>query len=226
MHWLRSGLSMVAAALLTAAAAHAQATTGTITGRVLDGQGLPLTGATVSASSPSLQGTRHAVTSANGDYVFPLLPSGVFTLAVELTGFERQERTATLAPTQMLSNARQIQPVHDDASRGNQLELRCEFRHGGHENRVRVPSDVPAQFRRQVLASPASNLKKGKDLNRRVVDADIDIFASASVSKCAESDSRRSNGNGLLDRSSQLHVYSGLNCPLLSVPRCDTSLLI
>ena len=102
MHGLRGLLQIVAVVLLTAGPAYAQATTGTITGRVVDSQGLPLPGASVSASSPSLQGARTLVTSANGDYVFPLLPSGTYTVVAELSGFERQQRTVTLAPTQVL----------------------------------------------------------------------------------------------------------------------------
>jgi len=99
---LKASFGVVAVVLLTIGPVSAQTTTGTITGRVIDGQGLPVPGATVSVSSPNLQGTRTIVTSANGDYVFPLLPPGRYALAVELSGFERQERTATLAPTQLL----------------------------------------------------------------------------------------------------------------------------
>ena len=87
--------------ILTAGAATAQTTTGTISGRVVDSQGLPLPGVTVSASSPNLQGVSSAVTSANGDYIFTGLPSGTYTITFELSGFEKQTRTATLAPTQV-----------------------------------------------------------------------------------------------------------------------------
>ena len=47
----------VVGALSIAAAAAAQTTTGTISGRVIDAQGGALPGATVSAKSPNLQGT-------------------------------------------------------------------------------------------------------------------------------------------------------------------------
>jgi type I restriction-modification system DNA methylase subunit len=53
--------------------AAAQTTTGTISGRVLDAQALPLPGVTVIATSPNLQGTRETVSSANGDYILTLL---------------------------------------------------------------------------------------------------------------------------------------------------------
>ena len=52
--------------------------TSTIVGRVInEGQGLP--GVTVTAKSPALQGTRTAVTSTNGDFVFPNVPPGDYT---------------------------------------------------------------------------------------------------------------------------------------------------
>ena len=69
---------------------------------VTDAQGLAVPGVTVTATSPNLQGARETVSSANGDYILSLLPPGAYTLTFELTGFERQRRTATLAPTQVL----------------------------------------------------------------------------------------------------------------------------
>mgnify|MGYP003693637193 CR=1 FL=1 len=59
-------------------------------------------GVTISAESPNLQGIRTVVASSNGDYVITLLPPGTYKLAFELSGFERQERTVNLAPTQVL----------------------------------------------------------------------------------------------------------------------------
>src|SRR6516164_10525581 len=87
---------------LTATAAHAQTTTGTISGHVVDSQGLAVPGVTVNAGSPNLQGVRSAVTSTNGDYIFTGLPSGTYTITFELSGFQPQSRTVTLAPTQVM----------------------------------------------------------------------------------------------------------------------------
>jgi len=82
--------------------ASAQTTTGTISGRVLDTQGAALPGATVTAKSPNLQGSRETVTSANGDYILTGLPSGAYTITVSLSGFQTQTRNVVLAPTQVL----------------------------------------------------------------------------------------------------------------------------
>ncbi len=88
--------------LALAAGATAQTTTGTISGRVLDTQGLALPGATATATSPNLQGTRESVTSENGDYILTGLPSGPYTISFSLSGFQTQTRNVVLAPTQAL----------------------------------------------------------------------------------------------------------------------------
>ena len=85
--------------LAVAASVAAQTTTGTISGRVLDSQGAALPGATVTAKSPNLQGTRETVTSANVDYILTGLPSGPYTISVALTGFQTHTRNVVLAPT-------------------------------------------------------------------------------------------------------------------------------
>jgi hypothetical protein len=91
-----------AALLTTAGLAHAQSTTGTISGRVVDAQTLPMPGVTISAESPNLQGIRTVVTSDYGDYIITLLPPGQYRVTFELGGFQRQERAVNLAPTQVL----------------------------------------------------------------------------------------------------------------------------
>ena len=99
------------AAMIAAAAAAAQTTTGTISGRVLDVQGAALPGATATAKSPNLQGTREAVTSENGDYILTGLPSGPYTITFSLPGFQTQTRSVVLAPTQVLPLEVQLGPA-------------------------------------------------------------------------------------------------------------------
>ena len=100
---MRARIVLAAIAVMTlAAGAAAQTTTGTISGRVLDVQGGVLPGATATATSPNLQGTRETVTSENGDYILTGLPSGPYTLTFSLAGFETRTRTVVLAPTQTL----------------------------------------------------------------------------------------------------------------------------
>ena len=100
MRSLKSSLRIAVALLMVSASTAAQTTTGTITGRVLDGQSLGVPGVTVTVESPNRQGILTVVTSENGDYIVPLLPPGTYTLTFQLSGFEPQEKTANVAPTQ------------------------------------------------------------------------------------------------------------------------------
>jgi outer membrane receptor for ferrienterochelin and colicin len=80
--------------LLVAIPAFAQ-TTASITG-VVTTEGNPLPGATVTISSPSLQGTRTTVTGDAGGYSFPGLPPGTYTVTVELEGMQTVTKKTTI----------------------------------------------------------------------------------------------------------------------------------
>lgn len=67
-------------------------TTGSINGKVDDASGGVLPGVTVTAKSPALIGVQTAVTDAGGNYRFPSLPPGVYSLTYELTGFRTAAR--------------------------------------------------------------------------------------------------------------------------------------
>lgn len=94
--------SLALATLLAAVPAAGQGNpTGKLTGRVTsDGQ--PVASVTVTVSSPNLQGTRSTETSVNGDYLFPSLPPGEYTINYELAGLETVSRTARLGAAQTL----------------------------------------------------------------------------------------------------------------------------
>ncbi|MGH9456912.1 MAG: TonB-dependent receptor [Thermoanaerobaculia bacterium] len=70
-------------------------TTATVTGSVTT-DGAPLPGVTVTATSPSLQGSRTTVTDANGGYSMPALPPGRYELAFELDGMQPVTKRADL----------------------------------------------------------------------------------------------------------------------------------
>jgi outer membrane receptor protein involved in Fe transport len=93
-------VTAIVALLALGDAAWAQTTTGAITGRVLDAQGLPVPGVTITVESPALQGIQAVVSSGNGDYIVPLLPPGTYKVTFTLTGFGQQERTVAIAATQ------------------------------------------------------------------------------------------------------------------------------
>src|SRR5947199_5849027 len=96
----RRGFSLfvvvLAVSVLTAAQAFAQgggaSTTGSINGKVADTSGAVLPGVTVSASSANLMGVQTSVTDAGGNYRFPALPPGTYTVSFELAGFNTLKR--------------------------------------------------------------------------------------------------------------------------------------
>ncbi len=67
-------------------------TTGRITGTVVDAQGGAIPGATVTATSPQLQGARTATTDSTGQYQLPTLPPGKYTVKADLSGFQTATR--------------------------------------------------------------------------------------------------------------------------------------
>jgi len=62
--------------------------TGTITGIVQSSDGLSLPGVTVTATSPSLQGQRTAVTDVNGVYFIKGLPAGTYSVKFDIPSFQ------------------------------------------------------------------------------------------------------------------------------------------
>ena len=66
--------------------------TGTIAGTVLDPSGSAVPGAKVVVTATATGLTRNATSAADGGYVFPLLPVGVYSVSVEAQGFRRSEQ--------------------------------------------------------------------------------------------------------------------------------------
>jgi hypothetical protein len=85
---------LVWALLLVAAsfglASAQETTTGSITGHVIDAQGAPVPGATISVTSA--QGTKTFVTDGTGRFFAPFLTPGRYSVKVELTGFSAVEQ--------------------------------------------------------------------------------------------------------------------------------------
>lgn len=93
-------LSLGLAFLLASLPAVAQLPTGTVSGKVTSAEGEALPGVTVTVSSPSLQGTRTAVTSETGEYNIPLLPPGEYEVSFELEGFSNPKRSLKVSAAQ------------------------------------------------------------------------------------------------------------------------------
>ena len=77
---------------LAACPLFAQQTTGTITGRVIDPQGIAVPGATLTSTSTATGLVRTDVSDDQGMYRLTALPVGTYDLVAELSGFTRIER--------------------------------------------------------------------------------------------------------------------------------------
>lgn len=66
--------------------------TGAIAGQIVDQSDAVLPGATVTVTSPSLQGERSVVTDSSGRYLIRGLPAGLYTIRVELPGMTTAEQ--------------------------------------------------------------------------------------------------------------------------------------
>jgi outer membrane receptor protein involved in Fe transport len=67
-------------------------TSGRIIGQVIDNSGAPVPGATVSATSPNLQGAISGTTDSKGEFRFLSVPPGSYKLKIDLAGFKTVEQ--------------------------------------------------------------------------------------------------------------------------------------
>jgi carboxypeptidase family protein len=87
-----SRLLTALAVMLAAVPTFAQQTTGTITGRVLDPQGMAVPGASITATNAGTGLVRSDVSDTEGLYHLNAMPVGTYDVVAELSGFTRLER--------------------------------------------------------------------------------------------------------------------------------------
>jgi hypothetical protein len=90
--WLVFFSSILSLCLICSTLVSAQGTGGRILGRVADPSGAVLAGVKVTATNEATGVTRDTVTNDSGDYGFPQVPIGTYTLKFDLTGFKTNER--------------------------------------------------------------------------------------------------------------------------------------
>ena len=71
----------------------AQVTSATILGRVVDGSGGVVPGASVTAANQTQQASKSTITNDRGEYTLTFLPVGTYTLKVDMPGFNVYEET-------------------------------------------------------------------------------------------------------------------------------------
>jgi hypothetical protein len=116
--------SFLALSLLTSGALFAQGTGGRIVGRVSDPSGAVVAGVKVAATNEATGVGRESMTNDSGDYVFPEMPVGVYSITFELTGFKKEIRRGatlqlnaviTLNMVMQLGEAREVVDVTSEA---------------------------------------------------------------------------------------------------------------
>jgi carboxypeptidase family protein len=121
--YARISAFLVAFALAMTSTANAQEIGGTLSGRVLDAQKLPVPGVTVTATGT--QGARTAVSDADGRFSIPFLTPGNYDLRAELQGFKAFEQKAVII------------------SLGQTTDIPVEMQVGGVTETVNVTAESP-----------------------------------------------------------------------------------
>lgn len=89
---------------LTSISVSAQSTGGRILGRVADSTGAILAGVKITATNDATGVSRDTVTNGTGDYVFPEVPVGTYSLSFELTGFKTNvQKSVTVDVNQVIT---------------------------------------------------------------------------------------------------------------------------
>src|SRR5262245_12199732 len=90
--------------LLISVALRGAEPTGTIAGIVVDPSGGSVVGAKVTATNLDTRLTRNTTTATDGGFVFPLLPVGAYSVAIEAAGFRRFEQKGIQVKTDQSAN--------------------------------------------------------------------------------------------------------------------------
>ncbi len=115
---------LIAFSVLAPTSLFAQGTGGRILGRVADPSGAVLSGVKVTATNDATGVSRDATSGDSGDYGFPDLAVGTYTLTFELTGFKKDVHKAitldinqviTLNMTMQLGQAQEVVDVTSEA---------------------------------------------------------------------------------------------------------------
>jgi len=175
--------------MLSAAPLVAQETTGQISGRIVDTQGLAVPGATVTVTGP--QGTKTVATNGEGRFSVPFLTPGVYTIRAELQGFkafEQKDVRVVLGQTADVPIAMQV---------------------GGVTEVVNITASAPVIDTTSTTAGAvlSSELLENVPVGRRLADALYLAPGVSSSSTAGRMNPSVSGGSGL----DNLYVIDGVN---------------
>jgi outer membrane receptor protein involved in Fe transport len=181
----RRSLVLLAAIAIVAAAAGSLAfaqTTGDITGVVTDSSGAALPGVTCTATSPSLQGSRTAVTNNSGSYRISTVPPGTYKVSCGLAGFATTERTAvvTLGGTASVNQSLQISQKEEIVVSGQAPVVDTTNTTGGSNYSAKVMEKLPLgrNYANVVKMQPGVNEDTGDQQGRGLA---LSIYGSTSA---------------------------------------------
>lgn len=100
---MRNAFLLFAALLLSATHLHAQVLYGSIVGTVIDATNAPVPEAATEVTNAGTHETRHAITGTTGEFAFPALPAGTYSVTISKAGFQTfTERDIQVATDQVV----------------------------------------------------------------------------------------------------------------------------
>ena len=189
----RMGTLLLVFVLALTGAVAAQETTGSISGRVVDPQGLPVPGATITLTGA--QGTRTMVTDTDGRFFAPLLVPGSDTVRAELSGFKAAEQADV------------------NVQLGTRRELNLALQAGGITETVQVTA-VPTVI--DITSTTAGNVLDSETLQRLPIGRSLasTLYVVPGVTMSAGINLAGGNANPSISGASGLeniYVIDGVN---------------
>ena len=188
---MRSRILALLTALLLIGAGRgwAQETTGSVSGRITDTQGLAVPGATVTLTGP--QGAKTAVTDAEGRFSVPLLLPGTYSIKSELAGFKTVQQSNVIVRL------------------GQGIELALKMEVGGVTETVEVTASSPLIDTRSTTVGAVldSETLKNVPVGRRFSDA---LYLAPGVTSSASAGNANPSMGGGSGLDNQ-YVVDGVN---------------
>ena len=161
----------------------AQSTTGTFSGSVTDSSGAAIPGATVRIVNVATHATRAATTGNSGEYLFPAIPTGEYTLEVESSGFKKEQHLG----------------VKLDVNQNARVDITLQI--GQATEVVQVTSDAPLVDTRGVQLGSTVDSQRVRDLplnGRNVYDLTVLTpgVVNVNTSLTGNNDANNMNVNG------------------------------
>src|SRR6478609_7714481 len=146
MTMLQGRVNKIVTFLVFLAVCHAQSTTGSISGRLLDSSGAAMSKITVTLRNMATGEVRSTQSEDSGDYLFPAAPTGRYEIAAEATGFKRVVRG----------------PVTLDVNQNARVDLTLQL--GSVNEVVQVTGDAPLVDTRDVQLGATVDARRVQEL--------------------------------------------------------------